>query len=320
MSLEAFREIRPELGELGHGWVEVPGVDPPWQLPVAVVRGSSVGPTLAVTAGVHACEYAPMEALRRFVQSIDRTQLKGVVVAVLLVNTPGFPTRTVFVNPRDGKNINRQFPGSKTGSPAERVTDFLMRELIAKSDAYIDCHCGDMVEAMTPFAAWTRTGDAKVDATSQAMATAYTDSLVFVSSLEQNRGMSFGEAAALGIPSLIGEAGQQGVCDDTSVHIHFGGLQNALKVLGMVEGLPTKTTPRVMAEIQASLTTASGFFHPTVAVGDTVTSGQKVGEVTDVFGSVLEEAFAPSSGLVMCLTTGLAINAGECMLEIGVSA
>jgi predicted deacylase len=320
MSLEAFGEIRPELGALGLGWVDVPGVEPSWQLPVAVVRGSAVGPTLAVTAGVHACEYAPMEALRRFVHSIDPTKLKGAVVAVLLVNTPGFPTRTVFVNPRDGKNINRQFPGSKTGSPAERVTDFVMRELIAKSDAYIDCHCGDMVEAMTPFALWTRTGDAKVDATSQAMATAYTDSLVFVASVEHNRGMSTGEAAALGIPSLIGEAGQQGICDDASVQIHLAGLQNAVRILGMLEGSPTTTAPRVMAEVQASLTSASGFFHPTVANGDTVAAGQKVGEVTDVFGSVLEEAFAPTSGLVMCLTTGLAINAGECMLEIGVSA
>jgi predicted deacylase len=151
------------------------------------------------------------------------------------------------------------------------------------------------------------------------MATAYTDSLVFVTSLGGNRGMAFGEAAALGIPSLIGEAGQQGVCDEGSVHIHLGGLQNALKVLGMVEGLPTKTAPRVMAEIQASLTSAAGFFHPAVTVGETVTSGQKVGVVTDVFGDVLEEAFAPTGGLVMCLTTGLAINAGECMLEIGVS-
>jgi predicted deacylase len=318
MALDAFGEIRPELGELGDGWVEVPGVDLPWRLPVVVARGSTPGPTLAVTAGVHACEYAPMEALRRFVQSIDRTQLKGVVVAVLLVNTPGFPARTVFVNPRDGKNINRQFPGSRAGSAAERATAFLMTELVAKSDAYIDCHCGDMVEAMIPFALWTRTGNAEVDATSQAMATAYTDSLVFVASLEHNRGMSTGEAAALGIPSLIGEAGQQGICDDASVQIHLGGLQNALRVLGMMDGPPTRTSPRVMAEIQVSLTSASGFFHPEVAVGDTVVSGQKVGEVTDVFGNVLEEAFAPTGGLVMCLTTGLAINAGECMLEVGV--
>jgi hypothetical protein len=259
-----------------------------------------------------------MEALRRFVVSIDRTHLRGVVVAVLLVNTPGFPTRTVFVNPRDGKNINRAFPGSKTGTPAERVTDFLMTELVARVDAYVDCRGGDIVEAIVPFTMWARTGQIDVDARSEQMAAAYGDSMIFAGSLKSTRGTSIGEAAALGIPAMLGEAGQQGICDDASINLHFRGMQSVLQVLGMADGPQHQSAPRVMAAIEVLAATMSGAFHPTVSVGETVTSGQKVGEVSDIFGEVLQEAIAPKSGIVICLLTGLAVSAGEVLVEIGI--
>jgi predicted deacylase len=317
MSLEALRDIHPGVGAMEQGWVDVPGISPPWRLPVVVVRGANQGITLAMIAGVHACEYAPMEALRRFVQSIDPTKLKGTVVAVLLVNTPGFPTRTVFVNPRDGENINDAFPGSTSGSSAERVADFLFTELITKADAFVDCHCGDMVESAIPFTLWTRTGNTEVDAKSQKMATAYGESLIFEAILEDTRGMPRAEAAALGIPSMVAAIGQEGICDDASVEMHLRGMQNILKVLGMVVGPTVGTEPRLMAQILAIRATSSGCFHPHVSLGDTVRPGQKIGEVSDVFGEVLEEPVSPKSGLVMCMLSGLAVNAGEVVVEVG---
>jgi predicted deacylase len=317
MSLEAFYGIHPGLGAMDQGWVDVPEIDPPWRLPVAVVRGATSGPTLAMIAGVHACEYAGMEALRRFVQSVDRTHLRGVIAAVLLVNTPGFHPRTVFVNPRDGQNINNAFPGSKIGSPSERVANFLLTELITKADAFIDCHGGDMVEAAIPFTLWTRTANTEVDAKSQQMATAYGESLIFEAILEDTRGMPRAEAAALGIPSMVAAIGQEGICDNSSVDMHLRGMQNVLKVLGMVDGPPVRTAPRTMAQILAIRATRSGSFHPTVSLGDPISAGQKVGEVSDVFGEVLEEPVSPKSGLVMCMLSGLAVNAGEVMVEVG---
>jgi hypothetical protein len=259
-----------------------------------------------------------MEALRRFAMTVDRSQLHGTVIAVLMVNSPGFAARSVFVNPRDGKNINRVFPGSPDGSPSERVANFLMTELIAKADAYIDCHCGDMVEALLPFSLWARTGDVAVDAKSEAMATVYGESMVFAGPLEDNRGMAFAEGAARGIPSALGEAGQQGICDEASVQSHVKGLQGVLGALGMGESLSGRSAPLAMADEAWLSSSTTGIFHSEVALGDEVKAGQRVGLIRDVFGETLEEVVAPKSGTVFVLLTGLAVNAGEALMEIGV--
>jgi uncharacterized protein len=52
----------------------------------------------------------------------------------------------------DGKNLNRSFPGSPTGTLAERPAYDAFTQLIAGSDAYIDAHSGDMVEVLQPSA------------------------------------------------------------------------------------------------------------------------------------------------------------------------
>src|SRR3954471_15212415 len=81
------------------------------QIPVAVVHGSEPGPRVAVTAGIHGAEYVSIAALRAVVPSLDPTAIRGSVVAVLTANPAAFAARSIYVNPADGLNLNRQFPG-----------------------------------------------------------------------------------------------------------------------------------------------------------------------------------------------------------------
>ncbi len=313
-------KLAPESAGAAREWVEVPGINPPWRLPVIAVRGRREGPRLAVTAGVHASEYAPMEGLRRFMTALNPEELHGTITAVLMVNTPGFPVRSVFRNPRDGKNINRVFPGSATGSDSERLAHFLIRDLIADSDAYIDCHCGDMVEALIPFTSWARTGTPDVDTRSEAMAKAYGDSLLFASPLATSRGMAYTEAAALGIPAMLGEVGQQGRVDESAVEAHVLGLRHVLGVLGMCEPPSPRNPPRAMDEKVWLAASASGSFHPAVKLGDQVVGGQHLGDIRDVFGEKLEEVVSPADGLIFVILTGLAVAEGEALMAVGAPA
>ncbi|HVB13300.1 MAG TPA: succinylglutamate desuccinylase/aspartoacylase family protein [Candidatus Dormibacteraeota bacterium] len=142
MSRVSVVGLSPHVGELSRGMVGVPGLRPPWEVPVVVARGRQVGPTRVVTSGVQAAEYVPIEAVTQFSRQLDLELLRGTFIAVLIVNMPGFYERTIYVNHRDGKNINRVFPGSPTGSASERVADFLVREVIDGADAYIDASWG----------------------------------------------------------------------------------------------------------------------------------------------------------------------------------
>ena len=59
-----------------------------------------------------------------------------------------------------------------------------------------------------------------------------------------------------------------------------------------------------------------GLYYPTVQVGDHVSSGQAVGQITDVFGELLQPVAAPSDGRVLFVVTSLAINPGDPLLAI----
>lgn len=319
MGRTSIADLSAEPGERRQGMVRVPGLEPAWEVPAVVVRGSTPGPTLAITSGMHAAEYVPIEAVTRLTRWLEPAQLRGTVVAVLLVNAPGFYERSIYVNPRDGRNLNRSFPGDANGSPAEQVAAFLLKELIVGSDAYVDAHCGDLIEALSPFTLWTRAGDPAVAAKSQGMAAVYGFPHTLGVDPESVPGAAYASAALSGVPSIIAEIGQQGICDEPSVQAHLGGLQNVLAYLGMIQpvGGPV-AAPMVMDRMVWMRTDISATYHPTVQVGDRVTEGQVVGELRDIFGDTVSEIHAAAGGIVIFLVTSLAVKAGDPLLGVGV--
>ncbi len=318
MKRTAFATLKPKRGERTYGMVPVPGVTPPWELPVFVIRGARDGPALVVTAGIHAAEYPGIGAAIHTGRTLDPGSLRGTVVIVALVNTPGFYERTMFTNPRDGKNINRVFPGRAGGTAAERVAHFLTTELFTGADAYVDLHGGDMIESLIPFSVYQLKGSEAVDATSAQLAEALDLDYILAVPPGALQGSSYAAAAGMGVPALIAEAGQQGIYDPAAQARHVRVLANVMIRLGMTDGTEQRYgTPRRLARFAWQYAEAQGLFYPTVAVGDIVTAGQVVGEVRDLFGEVRQTLHADVGGPVLFLVTALAVNPGNPLMGIG---
>ncbi len=313
--------LSAEPGEVSRGYVSVPGLVPSWDMPAVIVRGREPGPTLAVTSGMHAAEYVPIEAVTQLTRWLDPASLRGTLIAVLLVNSPGFYERSIYVNPRDGLNLNRCFPGDRQGGPAARVANFLTQNLLDGSDAYVDAHCGDLIEALSPFTLWTRAGDPEVARRSREMARVYGFEHSLGVDPESVPGAAYATAALRGIPAIIAEVGQQGICDSDSVGRHLRGLQNVMSSLAMIDPVgPPLPDPEPMSQMVWMRTEISATYHPKVVVGDRVVAGQKVGELRDLFGEPLVALEAAASGVVVFLVTSLAVKAGDPLLGIGVSS
>ena len=124
-------------------------------LPIAVTQGTGPGPVLAVTAGIHGGEYVPMVAVRQFIRDLDPARMRGTVVACVQASPAAFEQRSAFVNPLDGQNLNRSFPGDPLGGPTARLAAWLWENLLSRADYYVDCHCGDLPEVLA-WAAWPR--------------------------------------------------------------------------------------------------------------------------------------------------------------------
>jgi hypothetical protein len=313
--------LTAEPGQTNRGFLQVPGITPAWEVPAVVIRGAQPGPTMAITSGMHAAEYVPIEAVTRLTRWLDPAHLRGTVLAVLLVNTPGFFERSIYVNPRDGRNLNRSFPGNPEGDPAERVAAFLLQELITGADGYVDAHCGDLVEALSPFTLWTRAGDAAVAAQSKAMAAAYGFEHTLGVDPDSVPGAAYASAALRGVPAIIAEIGQQGICDEPSVERHLRGLQNVLAQRGMIDPIgPAPAPPEEMDQMVWMRTDISAVYHPSVKVGDRIVQDQPIGELRDIFGDVVRELHAAAGGVVIFIVTSLAVKAGDPLIGVGVAA
>src|SRR2546422_823790 len=87
-------------GEIGSGFIDVPaGSDSGTRIPLTIVRGREPGPTLALIAGTHGDEVAPIIALQRVRRELDPTRLRGTVLLVHVANLPSFLRRTVYYSP-----------------------------------------------------------------------------------------------------------------------------------------------------------------------------------------------------------------------------
>jgi len=289
-------------------------------IPVVELTGAGDGPRLTVLAGVHGCEYAPMAAVRRWTAALAGRELRGSVRAVPVLNLTAFRARTPFLVPDDGKNLNRCFPGNPEGTMADRLAHAAFTQLIQGSDALIDVHAGDMVEALEPFALYD-TGPAEARALE--MATAY--GLGYVIRQEPGPGRAVGgttstAAAAIGIPAIIAEAGGCGLVEAAAVAAHVRGLDRVLAALGMTDG-PAPTPAAAPVRLGRFLwlrSTSEGWWEPAVRPGEQVAEGQALGTVSSLDGAeVLQSVTAPAPGVPMFITSSPAVAADGLLLGLG---
>jgi predicted deacylase len=307
--------LRAARGEKRYGVNQFLVAGQPYALPMWLVNGSADGPTLVVTAGVHAAEYASIAAALDLGRSLDPAHLRGRVVVVPVMNMPAFSARSIYVCPLDGKNLNRVFPGSGDGSPSEQIADWVFRHVIAAADYYVDLHGGDLIEALVPFTIFFRSGNDRVDEQSLEMAKVF--GIRYLVSSE-TPGSTFSAATRAGIPSILAESGGQGIWTPEDVARHTDGLRRLLRHLTMIPGGTPERLPSTILERFLWLRSDhDGCWYPEVAVGEEVAAGQHLGRVTDHEGHVLQSAISPADGHVLFIVSSLAINSTDPLLAVG---
>jgi predicted deacylase len=302
-------------GEKTYGVAEFDVRGDLYRLPVWLINGDVEGPTLVVTAGVHAAEYASIAAALEFGRSLGPGGLHGRAIVVPVMNLPAFTARSIYVCPLDGKNLNRVFPGNPRGTASEQIAAWVFEHVIRQADFFVDLHGGDLIEALVPFTIFHRSGDARVDEASLAMAKAFGIDLLVCS---ETPGSTFSAASRAGIPAILAEAGGQGIWTPEDVSRHTGGLARVLRHLQMHPGnaLP-EAACTVLSQFCWLRSQHAGFWYPAVPVGAMVAKGQETGCVTDWEGRVLQRAISAVDGRVLFIVSSLAINLDDPLLAVG---
>ena len=251
------------------------------RVPVATVRGRRDGPTVLMVAGVHPCEYTGIAALRRLFGTMTADALRGTLEIVPCLNLPGFFGLTPRVNPADGVDAGRIFPGDPGGSPTQRMVSLVCEQLVRKADYVFDVHGGDLDEELVEFALVGLTGDAATDQKAEALARALSLPILVRTPTSPSQARETGLrawAASHGIPAVLTEAGSQGIVDDAEVARLVAALRRGLVHLGLLVGLPEtpeheRAAMMVLDGFEGVYAPMEGFWRPAVRKGVSVRRG-----------------------------------------------
>lgn len=321
----AVGSIKASRGERASGYLEVPAIagrDEGTRIPVTVIHGAKPGPVLALIAGTHGYEYAPILAMMRLPAQVDAWELSGTLLIVHVANLPSFLGRTIYYSPVDGKNLNRVYPGRADGTLSERIAAVITKEIIDRADYVADLHCGDGNESLRPYTYWMTSGSAAVNEKSREMALAFgLDHIVIDRERSSDPAMSVytaNTAITRGKPAITTETGELGRVDDEGPELALAGALNLMRHLRMLPGTPRRAEhPLWIDRNEVLRSPATGVFHARVRRGYTVARGALLGVLTDYFGNTLEEIRAPFSGIILYVVATPPVSRGEPLAMVG---
>lgn len=282
-------------------------------LNVLIRRSKKPGPTLLIMGGVHGDEINGVEIVRRAIeqQQFDELAL-GNIIAIPLLNIYGFINFSRDVP--DGKDVNRSFPGSKSGSLASRVAYTLTQQILPLIDVGLDFHTGGGSRYNFPQIRFSPEDSGARDLASVFAAPYLLESRPIAKSFRR-------EALKAGKPILVFEGGESRRLDGRSIEEGLAGIKRIMHTLGMIEEAPSPQQKSLLfpksSWVRAS---RSGMFIWSRSSGEFVEQGEILGIINDPYGRRSVSVKANRSGHIVGHNNAPIVNQGDALFHIGYSA
>lgn len=283
------------------------------EVPVIVERAKVDGPVLLLVGGIHGDEINGVEVVRQLVAKKINKPKVGTVICIPVLNIFGFLSKSRYLP--DGKDLNRSFPGSKTGSLASRFAYHLMKEIVPHIDYCLDFHTGGAERFNAPQIRVTRDNEELME-----LANIFaTDFILYA----PNRERSLRESAVqLGKKMLLFEGGKSLNINEKVTDKAVVGTMRFMQHLGMrdfsrqLKEVPL-SKPILIVSSAWKRSNYSGMFRSYIHSGDFVQKGQKLGSISDPYGAFEHIVKAPSSGYVIGVNHAAIVHQGDALFHIG---
>jgi len=314
-----------KTGQKSTGYIQVPaGVDAAAEIPVIVINGAKTGPTLALIAGAHGTEYASVVALMKLADEADPSKLSGALIVAPLLNTASFLQKVPHLNPVDGKNMNRLYPGKPDGTQTERALWAVNKQVVEKCDYLIDYHGGDLDENMRRYSYWPNSGDDRLDAATRGMVLAFGFDHIIIQHTKPTDPRTPGvttltrQAQDLGKPAIAVEAGHAGTTNAEDVDALVDGTFAVMRHLKMLPGpVDTLEHPVWINRYSVVSSDREGVFYPLAKPEAYVEKGSTLGYLTDYFGKKVEDIASPISGVIIYIGAVPSMKKGDTVAYVG---
>ncbi|KAJ3298542.1 hypothetical protein HK104_010597 [Borealophlyctis nickersoniae] len=305
-------------GKISTAWINMvkQGLSEWIRVPVIVARGAEEGPVLGITAVVHGNELNGVPCIHRVITDIDVSKLRGTVVAVPCINVPGYLRFTREFS--DGKDLNRLFPGQESGTAGQIYAYQIMNKIVSHFNYLIDLHTASFGRINSYYVRSDMN-----DPTGATMAKLQQPQIILHNSGQD--GTLRSAAMNRGIGAITVEIGNPQLFQNQFVQWSYMGVMRILSYFNMFEVDPVDSLS--MGPPPSTILCSKGFWIYTKTggvlevypqVNTVIKKGALIARIKNIFGNIVDEIYAPSSGVTIGRSSNPVAMAGDRVLHLGV--
>ncbi|SEA82872.1 hypothetical protein SAMN05443667_109150 [Flavobacterium gillisiae] len=281
------------------------------KIPIIVRRSKIDGPVVLFSAGIHGDEINGVEIVRQLITKKINRPKKGTIICIPIINMFGFLNKSRKFP--DGRDLNRVFPGSKSGSLASRFAYHMLTEIMPLVDYAVDFHAGGASRFNAP-----QIRLAPNNPELKTLADVFNAPFTLYS---KNIAGSFRNSShKLNVQMLLFEGGKSLDIDESVSDAGVQGVKRILRHLDMLDPKISVEEPEsetIYIEKSAWIRAqCSGMLHDNGCIGRYVQKGTLLAIITDPFGEFERKVNAPNDGYIINANLSPIVYQGDAVYHI----
>tara|TARA_R110002074_G_scaffold56155_1_gene138844 strand:+ start:2949 stop:3899 length:951 start_codon:yes stop_codon:yes gene_type:complete len=280
------------------------------KVPVIIERSKKPGPVVLLLAGIHGDETNGVGIVREIIEQKINKPTCGTIICIPVFNVFGYLIQTREFP--DGRDLNRMFPGSSSGSLASQFAYQFTKEIAPFVDYVIDFHTGggerdNVVQIRCN----------KDDEKALELAKVFNPPMIVFSN---NITKSLRDTLHnMGKTILLFEGGKSKELNPNVINEGVQGTKNVLIRLGLLEGeISVKATPIFVDKAKWLRASYSGMFKIMAKNGTFVKKREVLGVIQDPFGEFKKKIYAPFNCHVFCINKTPIVNKGDALFHLSI--
>lgn len=281
------------------------------KLPFIVFRGQKSGPTVFITAAIHGDEINGTGVIRDLIVNEPFKLQRGTLILVPVANIQGFERISRYLP--DRRDLNRCFPGAKSGSLSGRLASSLFKEIIRPSDYGIDLHSAALRRTNFPHIRADMSNPQ-----SRQMAEAFGTEIILDS--PGPNGSLRNEATKASCSTIVFEAGETCKVETSYMETALRGIKNVLSSLNMINEQKSLQKLQIICSKTVWLRAENGgFLQFHISPGDRIAKEQEIATSTDLLGNEMGVIKSPYTGVIIGMNTMPAVSPGDPVVHVAIT-
>ena len=278
------------------------------KITIIVERAKLDGPTLLLMGGVHGDEINGVAIVRDIILKKYNKPKRGTIICIPVFNVFGYLNLSREFP--DGRDLNRMFPGSATGSLASQFASKFTKEIAPLVDYVLDFHTGGADRENFPNIRCVLQNTRALELAKIFGAPFIVQSNYIPKSIRYT-------INKLGKTILLFEGGKSNSLDESVISYGVEGALNVMKYLGLQEGEITSKGPSMIIKKSKWLRAPfSGMFQSTVKNGTKVFKKDLLGKITDPYGEFNKDVTAPFDCYIYGMNTAPIVHKGDALFHV----